>query len=204
MGYQAAEDGIVYRGSDTQACISTRIRVRLAGRHGFRVEAPDNVWIGCEATTSGTTGAGFSVGTAIDGSDGIGAANCHFHACKAWYCRGVGWKVTSTRNAFVGCEAQDTAGHGWSIEIGRNAFNGCVADTAGMADVGGRPDTADGFFVVPAAETTLVGCLAFDRTPGGRPAQQRYGFNVPGALVDAGLLVGHTGWGNTGGLVHRR
>ena len=202
--YQPVLDGIAYRGKDTQACVTSRVRVRGAGRHGYRVEAPDNVWIACEATTSGTSGAGFYVGTAVQGSDGIGAANCHFHACKAWYCRGVGWQVKSTRNAFMGCESQDTAGHGWSIEIGRNAFTGCIADTAGMYDVGGRPGTADGFFVVPGAETTLVGCLAFDRTPGGHAAQQRYGFNVPRSLVQAGLVVAHTGWGNTAGLINQR
>jgi hypothetical protein len=168
------------------------------------VEAPDNVWIACEATTAGRDGAGFYVGTAVSGSDGIGAANNHFHACKAWYCQGLGWQVTSTRNAFVGCESQDTGGHGWSIEIGRNAFNGCIADTAGMADVGGRPGTADGFFVVPDAETPMVGCMAFDRTPGGRPAQQRHGFNVTEAFADSGLLVAPAGWGNTGELVHHR
>lgn len=202
--FRAAQDGIAYRGHDTQACVTSRVRVRNAARHGYRVEAPDNVWLACEATTSGPGGAGFYVGTAVDGSDGIGAANCHFHACKAWYCRGLGWRVTSTRNTFVGCESQDTAGHGWSIELGRNAFTGCVADTAGMGDVGGTAGSADGFYVVPGAETTLVGCLAFDRMPLGLPAQQRYGFNVPGSLVDAGLVVAPTGWNNTGGLLHRR
>lgn len=202
--YEAAEDGIAYRGTDTQACVSTRIRVRLAGRHGYRVEAPDNVWMACEATTRGTEGAGFYIGTAIEGSDGIGAANNHFHACKAWYCHGVGWRVTAGRNAFVGCEAQDTAGHGWSIELARNSFTGCIADTAAMADVGGRPDEADGFFVEPDAETVLVGCVAFDRRPDDRQAQQRHGFNVAAALVEDGLLVAPTGWGNTGALVHRR
>src|SRR3954469_3899185 len=84
--FQAPDTGIAYRGTDTQACVTSRVRVRLAGRYGYRVEAPDNVWVACEATTSGPGGAGFYVGTAVDGSDGIGAANNHFHACKAWYC----------------------------------------------------------------------------------------------------------------------
>lgn len=197
-------DGIVYRGTDTQACITSRVRVRRAWRYGYRIEAPDNVWIGCEATTAGPDGAGFSIGVALQGSDGIGAANLHFHACKAWYCRGIGWEVGTGRNAFVGCEAQDTAGHGWHITGARNTFNGCVADTAGMADVGGRPDVADGFFVEPASELSLVGCMSFDRRPGRAAAQQRYGFNVPAALVDAGLLVAPIGWGNTGGLINAR
>jgi hypothetical protein len=200
----ASQDGIAYRGTDTQACVTSRVRVRRAARHGFRIEAPDNVWIACEATTSGPDGAGFYVGVAIEGSDGIGAANLHFHACKAWYCHGVGWQVGTGRNTFVGCEAQDTAGHGWQITGARNTFNGCVADTAGSSALGGRPDQADGFWVEPAAEISLIGCMAFDRGPGGAAEQQRYGFNVPRALVDDGLLVAPIGWGNAGGLINAR
>lgn len=200
----AARDGVVYRGTDTQACITSRVRVRRAGRYGFRIEAPDNVWIACEATTQGTDGAGFYVGEAIEGSDGIGAGNCHFHACKAWYCRGVGWLVATGRNTFTGCEAQDVAGHGWHITGPRSTFTGCVADTAGMADVGGAPGTADGFYVEPAGELSLVGCMAFDRAPGPLVEQQRFGFNVPQALVDDGLLVAPIGWGNTDGLINAR
>lgn len=200
----AAQDGIVYRGTDTQACITSRVRVRRAQRYGYRVEAPDNVWIACEATTQGADGAGFYVGEAIEGSDGIGAGNCHFHACKAWYCRGVGWLVATGRNTFTGCEAQDTGGHGWHITGPRSTFASCVADTAAMADVGGTPDSADGFYVEPASELSLVGCMAFDRSPGPLVEQQRYGFNVPQALVDDGLLVAPIGWGNTGGLVNAR
>jgi len=199
-----AQDGIVYRGTDTQACITSRVRVRRAQRYGYRVEAPDNVWIACEATTQGADGAGFYVGEAIEGSDGIGAGNCHFHACKAWYCRGVGWLVATGRNTFTGCEAQDTGGHGWHITGPRSTFSGCVADTAAMADVGGAPDSADGFYVEPASELSLVGCMAFDRSPGPLVEQQRYGFNVPQALVDDGLLVAPIGWGNTGGLINAR
>ncbi|MCB1039534.1 MAG: hypothetical protein KDA94_08405 [Acidimicrobiales bacterium] len=197
-------DGIAYRGTDTQATITSRVRVRRAGRHGYRIEAPDNVWVACEATTRGTDGAGFWIGTAIDGSDGIGAANLHFHACKAWYCHGVGWEVGTGRNTFTGCEAQDTASHGWRITAPRNTFTGCSADTAGMADVGGRPDAADGFSVVPDTELALVGCMAFDRKPGGAAPQQRFGFDVPPALVEAGLLVAPIGWGNVRGLVSNR
>ena len=197
-------DGIVYRGTDTQACVTSRVRVRRAGRHGFRIEAPDNVWIACEATTKGSDGAGFYVGEAIEGSDGIGAGNCHFHACKAWYCHGYGWQVATGRNAFVGCEAQDVAKHGWYITGPRSTFSACVADTAGMADVGGVPDAADGFYVEPAEEVSLVGCVSFDRSPGNLVEQQRYGFNVPKALVDDGLLVAPIGWSNTAGLINAR
>ena len=76
--------------------------------------------------------------------------------------------------------------------------------TAGMADVGGRADEADGFSVVPGEEVSLVGCMSFDRTPGGLPAQQRYGFDVPSSLVEAGMLVAPIGWGSTGGLINQR
>ncbi|WP_421118498.1 right-handed parallel beta-helix repeat-containing protein [Aquihabitans daechungensis] len=200
----ALQDGIVYRGTDTQACTTSRVRVRRAGRYGFRVEAPDNVWIACEATTTGADGAGFYVGEAIAGSDGIGAGNCHFHACKAWYCHGYGWLVATGRNTFVGCEAQDVAKHGWYITGPRSTYTGCVADTAGMGDVGGTPGTADGFYVEPASEISLVGCMAFDRSPGPLAEQQRYGFNVPKALVDDGLLVAPIGWGSTDGLINAR
>lgn len=202
--FDAAQDGIVYRGTDTQACISSRIRVRRAGRYGYRIEAPDSVWFGCEATSRGADGAGFYVGTAIAGSNGIGAGNVHFHGCKAWYCAGLGWHINGSRSSFTGCESQDTGGHGWLVERPRNTFVGCLADTAAMADVGGRPDSADGFHVLPGEELTLVGCMAFDRGPGGIAKQQRYGFNVPASLVESGLLIGHTGWDNVKGLVNRR
>jgi hypothetical protein len=200
----AALDGVAYRGTDTQACVTSRVRVRRAQRHGFRVEAPDNVFLACEATTRGAEGAGFWVGVAVAGSDGIGAANGHFHACKAWYCRGVGWHVTGSRNAFVGCEAQDVAGHGWHVASPRNVLSACVADTASSAAVGGRAGEADGFYVEPAEELSLVGCLAFDRRPGGAGPGQRHGFNVPTALAAAGLLVAPIGWGNVGDLIYQR
>jgi len=116
----------------------------------------------------------------------------------------VGWLVATGRNTFTGCEAQDTAGHGWHITGPRSTFSSCVADTAGMADVGGTADSADGFYVEPASEISLIGCMAFDRSPGPLVEQQRYGFNVPKALVDDGLLVAPIGWGNTSGLVNAR
>jgi hypothetical protein len=200
----AGLDGIAYRGTDTQACVTSRARVRRAQRHGFRVEAPDNVFLACEATTSAAGGAGFLVGVAVEGSDGIGAANCHFHACKAWYCRGVGWLVTGPRNTFVSCEAQDVAGHGWDVVSPRNSLAACVADSASSPAVGGRAGEADGFSIEPAEDLALVGCLSFDRRPGGAAPAQRHGFAVPGALVDAGLLVAPVGWGLLGDLISRR
>ena len=86
----------------------------------------------------------------------------------------------------------------------RNTFNGCIADTAGMADVGGGRAAPTGSTWSPGAELALVGCMAFDRSPGGLAPQQRYGFNVPQALIDDGLLVAPTGWGNTDGLINAR
>jgi hypothetical protein len=79
-----------------------------------------------------------------------------------------------------------------------------VADTASSAAVGGRAGQADGFYVEPAEELSLVGCLAFDRRPGGAAPGQRHGFNVPTALAAAGLLVAPIGWGNVGDLIYQR
>jgi len=193
--YAPTGDGVVYQGSDAQATVTSRVRVRGAGGNGFSVLAPDNVFLACEATTANPNGQhGFFVGS----------ANCHFHACKAWYCRGYGWHVKGSRNAFVGCEAQDTKLHGWYLEYDKDTFNGCVADTAGMFDVGGTAGTSDGFYVVPNARTVLTGCLSFDRRPSGHAAQQRYGFNVPAVLQSSGLFAANTGWDNTVGTVKLR
>lgn len=191
--YDAAGDGLRYIGSDSRSCYTSRVRVRRARGHGIFVETSDSWWIACEATTIRSDGrtAGFAVA----------GTNNFFSACKAWYCRDYGWVVRGTRNKFTGCEAQDTRSHGWLIEYDKNVFLGCVADTAAMYDVGGTPEGADGFHVLPAGNTSLVGCQAFDRQPGRRAAQQRLGFNVPPALVAAGLLVAPTGWGNVRGLV---
>lgn len=193
--YGSVLDGIIYQGTDTQATVSSRIRVRQAGRHGFHVVAADNVFIACEATTAS---AGGQHGFFVNG------ANCHYHACKAWYCRGYGWHVKGTRNSFVGCESQDTKLHGWYVEWGKNTFTGCMADTAGMYDVGGTAGNADGFYIEATSEMTMTSCLAFDRRPGGAVAQQRYGFNLPTALDTAGLFVANTGWDNAVGIRNLR
>lgn len=193
--YMPTKDGVIYQGADAQATVTSRVRVRQAGNMGFTVLASDNVFVACEATTADATGQhGFYVGS----------ANCHFHASKAWYCRGYGWHIKGSRNSFMGCEAQDTRLHGWYIEYDKNTFNGCMADTAAMYDVGGTAGTSDGFYVVPGTLTTLTGCMAFDRKPAGKPAQQRYGFNIPNTLKDSGLFVANTGWDNTAGTVNVR
>lgn len=204
--YDPVQDGVVYRGSDTQACVTSRVRVRRAGRYGFRIESPDSWWIGCEATTSTQTGssAGFYIGSAISGSNGIGAGNNFFQACKAWYCRDYGFHVKGTRNKFIGCESQDTRSHGWYIEWDKNTFTGCSADTAGCADVGGTAGSADGFYIAAGDATSMVGCQAFDRKPGGSAIQQRYGFNAPASMVSGGRLIGYSGWDNGSGLLNQR
>ncbi|TCP56496.1 hypothetical protein EV191_101439 [Tamaricihabitans halophyticus] len=195
-------DGVVYRGTDNRSVHSSRVRVRQAGRFGFLIgesessTASDCWWIACEATTIRQTGesAGFEVR----------GANHFFQACKAWYCRDYGFRIRGTRNKFTGCEAQDTRLHGWSIEWDMNTFVGCTADTAGMWDVGGEPDSADGFYFADGTGTSIVGCQSFDRGPRGRKEQQRFGFNVPAEMLAQGRLIGHSGWGNTRGLVHER
>lgn len=197
--YDSASHGIAYRGKDCRAVITSRVRVRRARGHGMSIEASDCIWIACEATTSSpqTASAGFYVN----------GTNNAFEACKAWYCRDYGWLVRGTRNRFVGCESQDTRSHGWLIEYDKNTLVGCVADTAAMYDVGGVPGDADGFHVISSGPSSLTGCMSFDRQPGGHAAQQRWGFNIPMALVSGdygGSLVGPVGWGNAAGLVQVR
>jgi hypothetical protein len=191
--YDAVQDNVWYRG-DARATVSQLVRSRRAGRHAFNCANADSWWIACEGTTlqAGIGSAGFF----------IGSTNCFYVACKAWYCRDYGYYVKGTRNKFSVCESQDTRSHGWYVEFDKNVFNGCVADTAGFHDVGGKPNSADGFYVVNDNESqAMIGCQAFDRF--GSP-QQRYGFNVPASMVDEGRLVAPTGYGNAAGLVYRR
>jgi hypothetical protein len=110
--------------------------------------------------------------------------------------------VKGVRNKFVGCESQDTRSHGWYIEWGMNVYTACSADSAGATGAGGTPNSADGFYLVTADHTSLTGCQSFDRYGGA--AQQRYGFNVPRALVEGGRLIAPTGWGNARDLVLAR
>lgn len=203
--YDPTLDGVVLRGTDTQACRLSNIRVRRADRYGFRVEAPDNWFTACEATTTTATGssAGFFIGV-LAGSNGIGASNNQFTACKAWYCRDYGWHVKGTRNRFTSCESQDTRLHGWYIEWDKNVYDGCTADTAGSYDVGGVSGNADGFYVSAGSYTSMVGCQAFDRKPGGHVAQQRYGLNVPTSMVTGGRLVAYSGYDNVSALLNQR
>lgn len=192
--YDPTQDGIVYAGSDTQATTTTRVRVRRAARHGFNIGSPDNWFSQCEATTSGNTGAGFLVAS----------SNLFLSECKAWYCRGYGFHVTGIRNKLIGCEAQDIASHGFYLVNGKNVVNGCVADSCSALAVGGGAAGADGFYVTWDDGLSLVGCQAFDRKPEGTAPRQRYGFNVPKAMVTAGRVVAPTGWDNVSGLVNQR
>lgn len=199
-------DGIVYRGTDTQSCVTSRTRVRRAGRYGFRIHSPDNWWIACEATTRESTGssAGFYVGGELGDPESPGAANNFFEACKAWFCRDYGWHIRSNRCKFSVCEAQDTGSHGWFVETDHNVFIGCVADSAGMERVGGKPGTADGFHLLKGENTALVGCQSFDRQPFGQGVRQRHGFNVPRGMVESGQLSAVTGWDTLREVLHER
>lgn len=199
-------DGIVYRGTDTQSCVTSRTRVRRAGRYGFRIHSPDNWWIACEATTRESTGssAGFYVGGEIGKPDSIGAANNFFEACKAWFCRDYGWHIRSNRCKFSACESQDTGSHGWFVETDHNVFIGCVADSAGMERVGGRSGAADGFHLLKGDNTAMVGCQSFDRQPFDQGMRQRHGFNVPRGMTESGRLSAFTGWDTLGDVLHER
>ena len=152
--YDAAEDGMVYMGVDTQATISTRIRVRRAKRHGFNILNSDNWFTECEATTSGSEGAGFY----------ITGGNSFFTACKAWYCRGHGFYAKGPRNKFVACEAQDIAKHGFYLLGGFNVFTACVADSCSSERAGGSGGTHDGFYLEwDGEDNSIIGCQAFDK-----------------------------------------
>jgi hypothetical protein len=193
--------------SDVQNMIVTRCRIRRAGNYGLwvgdsaNVSAADNMFAFIDVTTSNQTGAGIYAG----------AANCHFVACKAWYCRNYGWHVKATRNTFTACESQDTRNHGWYIEWGKNLFTGCVADSAAYGDVGGVANGADGFYVVDQTNV-LNGCNSFDRQQG-YPSQQRYGYNCPTTIRAAhdaanpqigSNFMGNTGFQNLTGLYNWR
>lgn len=193
--YEPLDDGVWYRGEDTQATVTSRVRVRRAGRHGFHVEAPDNWWLACEATTVDRAGTGESNGFEVKSS------NNHFTHCKAWYCAGNGWHLRGVRNTFTGCEAQDTKGHGWFVEWTQCTLTACSADTASAQRLGAASGQADGFYVAAADRLAMVGCMAYDRT--GSP-QQRYGFNVPEELVADGRFVGNVAWDNLDGDINRR
>ncbi len=193
--YEPLDDGVWYRGDDAQATITTRVRVRRAGRHGFHVQAPDNWWIACEATTTDRAGTGESHGFEITSS------NNHFSHCKAWYCAGHGWHHKGVRTTFTGCEAQDTKGHGWFVEWSQCTLTGCTADTASAARLGAAPGAADGFYVESPDKLVITGCTSTDRTT---PPQQRYGFNVPAGLVDDGRFVANVAWAVRDGEVHLR
>ncbi len=189
-----SQQGIWYRGTDAQAIITRGVRVRRAGIYAYRIENADSWWSNCEGTTTTSQGAGFYVT----------GSNLHFDHCGAWYCRGYGWHIRGVRNTFTGCAAQDTGGHGWRVAYEQNTLAACIADTASMYDVGGTPSGADGFYIDPATNITLTGCLAYDRRPNGHASQQRYGFSAPRAMFDAGLLLGCTGWDNAAGLYNKR
>jgi hypothetical protein len=192
----AVAHGIWYRGKDAQSIITRGVRVRRAGIHAYRIENADSWWSDCEGTTTGSPGAGFH----------ITGSNLSFEHCKAWYCRQYGWRVRGVRNSFTGCASQDTRNHGWRIDYEQNTLTACTADTAAAAAVGDIMNGGDGFYVGPKRRVSLTGCLAYDRRPGTpQPlAQQRYGFNAPKALADAGLLVACTGWDNATALVNKR
>ncbi len=188
--YDAGSVGVWYRkraaGTDVQACVASRVRVRNAGTYGFHIDGPDNWFIACEATTNavadGAPNAGFLVAS----------SNLFFLGCKAWYCRGYGYHVTSTRNKFVGCEAQDTGGHGWYITVGKNTYSACVADTAAAYLVKRAGQTADGFYVEATSNSSFVGCQSFARHA---DHGMQEGFSLAGDFESRGNhLIGANSW----------
>lgn len=195
----------VYLGGQARSTRLEEIRVRRAGGWGFWLRNADSTIVDCEATTTGawkespdtdqkpSTGSGFYVG----------CVNTVIRGCKAWYTRGYGWHIRGSRNRISECESQDTRSHGWKIEYDKNVFTNCVADSSSMYDVGGIVNGADGFYI-DGTGNVFVGVLAFDRKPGGKAAQQRYGVNVKQAVLDAGHMLGVHGYDNATKLMNVR
>ena len=195
----------VYLGGQARATYLRLIRVRRAGGWGFWLRNPDSWIVDCEATTTGSTtkspdldqkppvGAGFYVGT----------VNTVLRGCKAWYVRGYGWHIRGSRNRISECESQDTLSHGWKVEYDGNTFTNCVADTASMYDVGGKGGV-DGWYIDGVGTNVFVGLQSFDRRPNGKPALQRWGYNLKKELLDSGRFLGYSGYGNVSGLVNAR
>lgn len=200
--YDALTSGVYARGTDTQATLFQNIRVRRAGTYGFQIAAPDNWIIGCEATQTSNTGAGFFAG----------GANCFYTHNKAWYCRGYGFDISCTRSTFTNNHSQDTRNHGWYVNFDKNTFSACIADSAAYYDVGGTVNGADGWFVVgDLPSTSITGCMGFDRiqgNPGGVP-YQRYGINAPAAMFAPNAsgqtrITGFVGYTNATALINQR
>ena len=179
----ATDKGVWVRGTDSQAWHLYGVRVRRAGNYGVHVNAPDGWVTDCEATTLNTgTGAGFWANS----------ANTHYKGNKAWYCRGYGWLINSSRSTFSACESQDTRLDGWRIDWDKNIFVGCWADSAAYADVGGTLNGADGFYLASGLKfTTMSGCSSFDREQD-FAARQRYGFNMSASTYNIGRATSAT------------
>lgn len=191
--YDAVRVGVLV-GPQARSTVLDTIRVRRAGLHGFELRMPDSWVTTCEATTAAPGGAGFFVGS----------VNTVYSGLKAWYCRSYGFHVKGTRNHIANSYSQDTGSHGWRVEWDKNTFTNVQADTAGMYDVGGTPNSADGFYFDGAGTNVVVGALSYDRRPGGKPAQQRYGFNMPRSFFESGQFIGYSGYGNVANLLNLR
>lgn len=197
----------VYLGAQARATHLQAVRVRRAGGWGFWLRNADSWLVDCEATTAGTwllAPDKDQAQLAMTAGFYVGCVNTVLRGCKAWYCRGYGFHIRGTRNRISECESQDTMSHGWRVEYERNIFTNCVADTSSMYDVGGKPSGADGWYVDGVGSNVFSGLLSFDRRPGGKPAQQRYGFNVKKALLDSGLMTAYSGFDNVSKLVYAR
>ena len=94
--WYALQDGVVYQGTHARGIVTSRVRVRHAGRHAFSIQATDNVFIGCEGTT----------GTGGQAAFYVASSNNKLSNCKGWSSRRYGWQVTgdARRNSFSNCE----------------------------------------------------------------------------------------------------
>lgn len=194
--YDAASVG-VYVGPYARATTIDTVRVRRAGLHGFALRMADSFVTNSEATTRHRTGTPFDPELPEVGSGFlIASVNTTYNGIKAWYSRGYGIHVRGTRNQLTNVQSQDTALHGVYVEYDKNILTSIQADSAGMADVGGKPGTADGIYIEGAGSTVASGLLGFDRQPRGASASQRCGINLTRELLDSGQVTALGGYGN--------
>lgn len=143
------------------------IRVINSGSHGLHIGCPDSYYTHIDVGSPG--GHGFYVNH----------ANTRLVNCKAWFCDGDGFHMTSVGrdNQLSACESQDNQGHGYVVGAGRTTISACCADSNGYNGTSTPSLTGDGFYIT-ANGFNIQGTSSEKResTHGG-VSHQRYGVN---------------------------
>jgi len=188
-------DGVVMSGYYNRDSKLYNIDVHNSGGDGFYITCPDGTLSQCVAGTPGGHGFIFD-----------GAANWRAVNCKAWYSDGCGWIIgastATARIGLIGCEAQDNEQAGFRI-LRSNApmLTGCVADS--NSNTSGNAGVYSGFEVYCTGSSAtgayvgggavLSGCIAYDKSEGGRGYRQAYGFRFGQGLRYATAMGCGTG-----------